>query len=139
MEFDKFVANWNATKRAAPWKPLTPPAGWVDAAAAPGWLDKAKLALAHLPQCRFFETPLALTKFLEVGWADRILAGEFDNAKRPAGRGAADAPKPPPSLSSRRWRDDACDNLTDAQYAEWCKAQRASSHAVGLSQAIKRP
>jgi hypothetical protein len=139
VAFDEFVAVWNETQRAAPWKQLTAPAGWVDAAAAPGWLDKSKAALAHLPRCRFFETPLALTKFLEVGWADRILAGEFDNAKRQTGRAGADAPRPPASVSSRRWREDALDNMTDAQYAEWCKSQRPSSHAVGLAQGIKRP
>jgi uncharacterized protein YdaU (DUF1376 family) len=81
VEWEAFAATWNATKRAAPWGPLTPPGGWVDAAASPGWLDLARQAVERLPRCEFFQTPLAVTKFLEPGWVDRILAGEFDNAK----------------------------------------------------------
>jgi hypothetical protein len=139
VAFDEFVATWNATKRAAPWKPLAPPHGWVDAAASPGWLEKAKAAMAQLPNCRFFETPLALTKFLEVGWTDRILAGEFDNARRPVGRGGAEPPKPTTGITSRRWRDDACDNMTDAQYREWRASRRPSTHAASLAADLKAP
>jgi len=139
VAFDEFVKSWNATKRAAPWKHMTPPHGWVDVAASPGWLDKAKSALAQLPNCRFFETPLALTKFLEVGWTDRILAGEFDNARRPTGRGAADTPKPTTGITSRRWRDDACENMTDAQHREWLASRRPSEHARTLAATLKAP
>lgn len=91
-EWDAFCGLWNATKRAARWEPLVAPSGWVDAAASPGWLDKARQALARLPRCEFFENPLAVTKFIEPGWVDRILAGEFDQAKRqPSGRPDPDA------------------------------------------------
>lgn len=77
-EWDRFVASWNVTERAARWDPLTAPHGWVEFAASPGWLDRAKQAMARLPRCEFFERPLAVTKFFE--FVDRILAGEFDNA-----------------------------------------------------------
>jgi uncharacterized protein YdaU (DUF1376 family) len=80
----EFVAKWNATDRAAKWEPLTAPAGWVDHAANPGWLERAQQALARLPACKFFENPLAVTKFFE--FVDRILAGEFDNQPRRHGR-----------------------------------------------------
>jgi hypothetical protein len=43
--------------------------------------------MARLPACKFFENPLAVTKFFE--FVDRILAGEFDNQPRRHGRAAA--------------------------------------------------
>lgn len=79
-EWARFVASWNVTERAEPWRPLTAPGSWVDLAASPGWLDKARQAVARLPRCEFFERPLAVTKFFE--FVDRILAGEFDNARQ---------------------------------------------------------
>ena len=81
-EWARFAASWNVTERAEPWRPLTAPDSWVDLAASPGWLDKAKQAIARLPRCEFFERPLAVTKFFE--FVDRILAGEFDNARQDA-------------------------------------------------------
>ena len=79
-EWARFVETWNLTERAAPWHPLTAPMGWVDYAASPGWLERARHAMARLPMCEFFERPLAVTKFFE--FVDRILAGEFDNARQ---------------------------------------------------------
>jgi len=79
-EWGRFVALWNVTERASPWVHLTAPAAWVDHAASPGWLERARAAMAHLPQCVWFDTPLAVTRFFE--YVDRILAGEFDNAKQ---------------------------------------------------------
>jgi hypothetical protein len=75
------------------------PAGWVDLAAAPGWLDRARQAMAKLPACKFFDDPLAVTKFFE--FVDRILAGEFDHPKKQRGKAAAPDEKPPPQV----WRD----------------------------------
>lgn len=97
-EWDRFLAVWNATERAAKWTPLMAPAGWVDLAASPGWLERARQAMARLPRCRFFENPLAVTKFFE--FVDRILAGEFDNAKKQRAYGQADE-KPAPVA----WKD----------------------------------
>ena len=97
-EWDRFLAVWNATERAAKWTPLMAPAGWVDLAASPGWLERARQAMARLPRCRFFDNPLAVTKFFE--FVDRILAGEFDNAKKQRGYGQADE-KPAPVA----WKD----------------------------------
>lgn len=79
-EWEAFVAAWNRTGRAKPWTPLMAPDGWVDRAASPGWLAKAREAMARLPACEFFDTPLAVTRFFE--YVDRILAGEFDTAKQ---------------------------------------------------------
>jgi uncharacterized protein YdaU (DUF1376 family) len=83
-EWGRFVACWNVTERAARWDPLTAPSGWVEHAASPGWLDKARQAMARLPRCEFFTTPLAVTRFFE--YVDRILAGEFDHPKQDSKR-----------------------------------------------------
>jgi uncharacterized protein YdaU (DUF1376 family) len=98
-EWSSFVGVWNATERAAKWTLLTAPDGWVDAAASPGWLDKARAAVKRLPGCRHFGNPLAVTQLLKPGFVDRILAGEFDNAKPT--RGQPDE-KPPP----KAWKDE---------------------------------
>lgn len=79
-EWQRFVAVWNATERASPWVHLTAPSAWVDHAASPGWLERARAAMAHLPQCQWFDQPLAVTRFFE--YVDRLLAGEFDNPKQ---------------------------------------------------------
>ena len=79
-EWATFVAAWNCTDRAARWDALMAPTAWVDLAASPGWIQRAEAALARLPNCRWFETPLAVTRFFE--YVDRILAGEFDNPKQ---------------------------------------------------------
>ena len=78
-EWDRFVAVWNQTERAAKWTPLMAPSGWADNVAYPEWRDRARQALGRLPNCKFFDRPLAVTKFFE--FMDRILAGEFDNEK----------------------------------------------------------
>jgi len=92
------VAVWNATPKAAKWTPLVAPDGWVDAAASPGWLQKARLAVERLPRCLYFDKPLAVTQFILERFVDRILAGEFDNAKsRPKERGGDfGGTQPPP-------------------------------------------
>ena len=78
-EWQAFVSAWNATERAVPWTPLVPPSSWVDYAASPGWLSRAREAMGKLPCCMWFSRPLAVTRFFE--YVDRILAGEFDQAK----------------------------------------------------------
>lgn len=74
------------------------PTGWVDLAASPGWLERARQAMARLPGCRYFDDPLAVTKFFD--FVDRILAGEFDNPKKQRAYGQAEA-KPAPVA----WKD----------------------------------
>lgn len=92
-EWEAFVEVWNGTERAARWDALMAPSAWVDNAASPGWLERARLAVARLPRCQWFETPLAVTRFFE--YVDRILAGEFDNPKsRPAAASTGAKPRP---------------------------------------------
>jgi hypothetical protein len=78
-EWQAFVLEWNKAERAVPWTPLVAPQSWADYAASPGWLDRARQAVDRLPQCQWFESPLAVTRFFE--YVDRILAGEFDTPK----------------------------------------------------------
>lgn len=78
-EWDRFVALWNVTERAEPWRHLTPPDGWVDLAATPGWLQRANEALARLPSRAYFDRPLPVTRFFQ--FVDRIRAGEFADPK----------------------------------------------------------
>jgi uncharacterized protein YdaU (DUF1376 family) len=77
-----FLAAWNATERAEPWRHLSPPDGWVDLAATPGWLQRAGEAMEMLPSRRYFDTPLPLTRFFD--YLDRIRAGEFAEPKHDA-------------------------------------------------------
>jgi uncharacterized protein YdaU (DUF1376 family) len=125
-EWDAFVAVWNSTQRAARWDVLSPPDGWVDAAASPGWLQKARQAVQRLPMCLYLEKPLAVTQFIQPGWADRILAGEFDNPRaRPAGR--HDSQPPPVDQAKRRfYRADAGKSMSEAEYSAWRR-----DHATG--------
>ena len=83
-EWQRFVEQWNSTEKAQPWPGLMAPDGWVNNACYPAWLEKAYQAMARLPQCHFFDTPLAVTRFFT--YVDRILAGEFDNAKQDRSR-----------------------------------------------------
>jgi hypothetical protein len=81
-----FAAAWNETPRAAPWTLDGPPAAWAAYILEPGWLDRARLALARLPRCHWFDNSVAVTKFFEI--VDEINAGQFDNPKsRPVVRG----------------------------------------------------
>jgi hypothetical protein len=79
-EWTRFVAAWNATERAQPWRHLSPPDGWVDLAASPGWLQRAYEALEMLPSRLYFGSPLPVTRFFE--FVDRIRAGEFAEPKQ---------------------------------------------------------
>ncbi len=79
-EWTRFVAAWNATERAQPWRHLSPPEGWVDLAASPGWLQRAYEALEMLPSRLYFGSPLPVTRFFD--FVDRIRAGEFAEPKQ---------------------------------------------------------
>ena len=125
-EWERFVAVWNATKRAAQWAPLMAPSGWVDYAASPGWLERARQAVTKLPECRFFEQPLAVTKFFE--FVDRILAGEFDNPKGSRGKGGDFKDPPPPKEwdAETKARVDATRRREAARIAEARKLENVT-------------
>jgi hypothetical protein len=136
-EWAAFVAAWNSTQRAAKWDGLTPPDGWVDAAASPGWLQKARQAVQRLPRCQYFGNPLAVTQFIQPGWADRILAGEFDNAKAKHGRNGDERPPPVDQAKRRFYRADAGKQMTDAEHAAWIRDQRSGGVVSALATATR--
>jgi len=79
----EFAEAWASTPNTAAWELDSPPSTWAAYAADPAWVSRAYRAMDRLPACRWFERPVAVTKFFE--WVDRIVAGEFDEPK-PAGR-----------------------------------------------------
>lgn len=89
-------------------------------ARAAEWL-KANPAKAKKSRWRAFVT----------SWLTRSQnRGGGQPSNRPGDRPAATG------VSSRRWRDDACANMTDDQYAAWGRAQRPLGIARTLSNAI---
>jgi hypothetical protein len=68
-----------------------------------------------------------MTWFLKQDTLQAILAGQYD-PKKP--QRAGDPPNRPPVVSSRVWRDDACQNMTEEQYAAWRKKQHANAQAA---------
>jgi hypothetical protein len=94
--WEQFRKAWNAGK-GREWTPATPPHGWADRLLEPGWLEVATEAIGRIGECRYFKTPMTLIQFLKPGWADKVLAGSFDEPKGTPRKGGdfGDAPPPP--------------------------------------------
>lgn len=97
-------AAW-AQGKGRPWKLPTPPDKLEDRLAEPGWWTKARAAIAHLPRCRYFRDPVTLPQFVDEGFVDKILGGQFDNPReqKPARGGFGQVEK----LPAKEWDDDA--------------------------------
>jgi hypothetical protein len=52
-----------------------------------GWFEKALAAIQELPRCKYFRDPVTLPQLVAKGFVDKVLGGQFDNARdqRPAG------------------------------------------------------
>ncbi len=95
-------AGWDTLRKAwaagtgRPWKLPDPPDKVGDRLAEPGWFGKALAAIEALPRCRYFRDPVTLPQLVAPGFVDKVLGGQFDNAReqRPAGgyRGPEDRP-----------------------------------------------
>ena len=95
-------AGWDTLRKAwangtgRPWKLPDPPEKVADRLAEPGWFGKALAAIEALPRCRYFRDPVTLPQLVAPGFVDKVLGGQFDNAReqRPAGgyRGLEDRP-----------------------------------------------
>jgi hypothetical protein len=87
-----FRRAWNtgaAGGNRREWKPAAPPPAWAARIAEPGWYDQAVEALARLPRCRYFETPVTLPQLLGERFVALCLGGQYDAAKPAKGGGPA--------------------------------------------------
>lgn len=96
-------AGWETLRKAwkdgtgRAWKLPTPPDKVEDRLAEQGWFEKALEAIQALPRLRYFRDPVTLPQLLSPGFVDKILGGQFDNAReQPRGgyRGPEDRPPP---------------------------------------------
>lgn len=93
--WDTLRAAWRAGK-GRPWQLPTPPDKAADRLAEEGWFEKALAAIDRLPACRYFRDPVTLPQFVAAGFVDKILGGQFDNARdQPRGPARLDD-RPPP-------------------------------------------
>ena len=123
--WESLLREWNQaatrTKHISRYDSLHPPLAFHDRYDEIGWQDDWRRGIERLERCRWFTTPVSLTFFLKQDTLAAILAGQFD-PKKPAKPG--DASTQGPVVSTRMWRDDACQNMTDEQYAAWRRQQR---------------
>ena len=123
--WESLLREWNQaatrTKHISRYDSLHPPRAFHDRYDEIGWQDDWRRGIERLERCRWFTTPVSLTFFLKQDTLAAILAGQFD-PKKPAKPGDASAQGP--VVSTRMWRDDACQNMTDEQYAAWRRQQR---------------
>jgi hypothetical protein len=95
-----FRRAWNtgaAGGNRREWKPAAPPPAWAARIADPGWYDQAVDALARLPRCRYFETPVTLPQLLGERFVALCLGGQYDAAKAKKGG------EPTPERSVKAW------------------------------------
>jgi hypothetical protein len=80
-------AGWDTLRKAwasgtgRPWKLPTPPDRVADRLAESGWFEKALAAIEALPRCKYFADPVTLPQLLSPGFVDKVLGGQFDNAR----------------------------------------------------------
>lgn len=97
---------WNAGAGKA-WKPVNPHPKTVERLAEAGWLEEALQAVARLPRCRFFRTPVSLGQFCGPDFVTLCNGGEYDDRPEDKKRGDfADAPPPP-----KAWTGEAAEAL----------------------------
>lgn len=122
--WEALLASWNGAaarcKHIGKYDSLYPPRAFHDRLDDLGWQDDWQRGIERLERCRWFNTPVSLTFFLKADTLAAILAGQYDD-KKPTKPG--DQANAGPVVSSRMWRDDACQNMTDEQYAAWRKRQ----------------
>lgn len=125
--WDAFLTAWNDAagrcRHIARYGSLHPPQTFLERFEEVGWLDDYPNGIARLERCQWFTTPVAMTWFCKQDTLQAVLAGQFD-PKKPELPGQP--PPKAPIVSTRMWRDDACQNLTDEQYAAWRRKQKES-------------
>lgn len=123
-EWQAFLDAWNAAaascRHIARYGSLYPPQTFLDRYEELGWRAEWRSGIERLKRCQWFTTPVSLTFFLKPDTLQSVLAGQFD-PKKPAKPGEPEQRQP--VVSTRVWRDDACQNMTDEQYAAWRRKQ----------------
>jgi len=117
-------AAWAAAAKGGKvqaYRAKSPPAALAERLAEPGWLEEALAAIEHLPRCRYFDTPATLIQLCGDGFAQRVLAGQYDDPK-PAkvARGPIHLDDRPPP---RGWTGDDAARLAATREALRAKAQ----------------
>lgn len=137
--WEAFLGKWNDAagrcRHIARYDSLYPPQSFLERFDEVGWLDDYANGIARLERCQWFTTPVAMTWFCKQDTLQAVLAGQYD-PKKPARPG--DPQQKGPVVSTRMWRDDACQNMTDEQYAAWRKKQvglasRETTSAKGIA------
>lgn len=124
--WESLMTAWNAAagrcKHISRYDSLHPPRSFHDRLDELAWVEDWGRGLERLERCRWFDTPVTLMFFLKQDTVQSILAGQYDNRK-PQKPGEQESRGP--VVTSRMWRDDACQNMTDEQYAAWRRKQAA--------------
>lgn len=79
-----FKTKWAATAKTAGKGPQSPHKGFAEAI-EPG-PERIMAALAEIPKCDFFESPVTMAQFFSPGFIDRILEGHFTGKTRKRGK-----------------------------------------------------
>ena len=121
----------------------TPAAGWEGITDA----DRAAWATAY-PACDIPGELARMTEWLRANPAKarksrwRAFATSWLTRSQDRGGGQPSArpgDRQPAALTSRRWRDDACQNMTDERYRAWRAAQRPTQAALDIAGRLSVP
>ena len=123
----------------------TPAAGWEGITAE----DRAAWAAAY-PACDVARELAAAGEWLRANpekarksrWRSFLVRWLSRSQDRGGGKPSNRPGDPPPAKAWAErpsWRDDACRNLTDAQYREWLKAQKRSQEPQGAVRGVAVP
>jgi hypothetical protein len=58
-----------------------PPERFAERLRDPEWMPAAVKAIALLPQCKFFSSPVPLNQFLRYGFVEAVLSGQYANPR----------------------------------------------------------
>jgi hypothetical protein len=127
--------TWDALRKAwakgtgRSWALPGPPDKVLDRLAEPGWFEKALAAIEALPRCLYFRDPVTLPQLVSPGFVDKVLGGQFDNAReqRLGPRPGPDDRKPA-ATAAAEWSRAAADPEAARRREEYlaAKARKAA-------------
>lgn len=125
-------AAWDSAAEAGFVKPFAArdlPAGIWDRLAEPGWAEDALKAIERLARCRFFaEDPASFKQLVAIDrkgatFVSKVLAGDFDAAKKAKGPAVVTDGRPSAEEAARRF--ERRDPKTAAMAAAYVAAKQA--------------